>query len=315
MPQKQWWKTLEHKAAQTAYVNILGGVVQLELVRRATIPLLMQRRGHAAPELLASGVLFAIRRRVFILTAAHITESLGRNTLYVEATDRVIEIPRDCYKTPRPKSGSYTDDPVDAAVFPVPNDAGQAMLNRCATLDDLYPVDNAYDVAYAVYGFPLKRSSRTGGKLRTDYRCMTVGGLPIGVYESLERKPDSHILMEKQKRVSTVQGMIQQPATTGMSGCGAWILPAHHGSTLPPKLVGIFIEKAKRSPAFVATTIRVHLQLIAEHNSDFGQDLQDWRDSESVRVFREWLTQRGAAPAIPDGDMPQWFAKKIGARI
>ncbi len=314
MPEKDWWKKVERKAAQRAYIDIVGGAVQLELVRRATIPLLVHRRGHAAPELLASGVLLAVRGRVYILTAAHIVEGLGRNILCIELDERIIQIRHEGYRTPLPKSGTYVDDPVDAAVFPAPDEAIASLLTRCATLEDLYPVDNAHDVAYAVYGFPLKRSSRSGGILRTDYRCMTIGGLPIDIYDRLDRRPDVHILMEKQKRVSTVAGMIPQPAATGMSGCGVWILPAHHKSILPPKLAGIFIEKAKGWPAFVATTIRVHLDLISQHEPDLSQEVKEWAGSESIRAFREWLVQRGMAPSIPEEQMPQWFAKKIGVR-
>lgn len=314
MPEKDWWKKLGSKAAQRAYIDIVGGALQLELARRATIPLLVHRRGHAAPELLASGVLLTVRGRVFILTAAHIVESLRRNILCFELNERIVQVPHQGYLTPLPKSGNYADDPVDAAVFPVPAEAVASLLTRCATLEDLCSVDTAYDVSYAVYGFPLKRSSRTGGILRTDYRCMTIGGLPIDIYERLERRPDTHILMEKQKRVWTVAGMIPQPATRGMSACGAWILPAHHRSTLRPKLTGIFIEKAKGWPAFVATTIRVHLDLISEHESELNQEIKAWAGSESVRVFREWLAQRGTAPSIPEEQMPHWLAKKIGFR-
>src|SRR5581483_289069 len=148
MPEKDWWKELENKAAQRAYVDIVGGAVQLQLVRRATIPLLVHRRGHAAPELLASGVLLALGGRVFILTAAHIIESLGRNVLCFELDDRVVKISHEGYRTPLPKTRTYVDDPVDAAVFPVPPECIASLLSRCAKLGDLCPVDNAYDVAY-----------------------------------------------------------------------------------------------------------------------------------------------------------------------
>jgi len=314
MSPKQRWKEIERKAVERAYVDIVGGAVQLELAKRATIPLLIHRRGHGAPELLASGVLLRLQGRVFILTAAHVIETVGRHDLCLQLNGEIIRICPDGYLTPLPESGTYVDDPVDAAVLPVPAECNQSFLTRCATLADLHHVDNAYDVAYWVHGFPLKRSSRTAGKLRTDYRCMTIGGLPIEAYHRLKKEPNIHILMERPKRVSTIGGMKEQPAARGMSGCGAWILPAHHGWPLPPKLAGVFIEKAKGWPAFVATSIRVHLDLISSHEPVFEPLIREWAESEALRDFRQWLIQRGGPPVIPDQKMQDWFARKIGVQ-
>lgn len=311
---KEWWEEISRAGADRAFMDTLAAQPSLAVIARPTVPLFIQHKGHAAPDLVASGVLLSIRDRVYVLTAAHVAERFGHSPFWIPVDDKIEPFPGESYRTPLPASGSHVDDKLDAAVFAVASGCGERLRSRCIGLEDIYPVERPYDVAYWVYGFPLKWSKRTGGQFRTEYRCMTIGGLSADVYERLKIDPNQHILMEAQKRVTSPWGVLPQRATRGMSGCGAWIVPTHHGANLPPRLSGIFIEKSARWPAFIASSIAIHLGQIWHFDEDLRGDIEAWSESESTKAFSDWLEKRGDAPSIPEENVPEWHRKKLGLR-
>jgi hypothetical protein len=309
---QQWWHEVGRAGADRAYTDILAAQSSLTVIKRTTVPLYVQRKGHGAPDLVASGVLLSLRNRVFVLTAAHVMEAFGHNAVCIPVDGRFENFMGESYRTPKPKSGTHADDELDAAVFAIHPEHGAPLLSRCADLSDLHAVTRPYDVAYWVYGFPLKWSARVGKQLHSNPRCMTIGGLSADIYERLNLAPDKHILMEAPKRVATIGGLRPQRATKGMSGCGAWIMPTHHGVRLSPKLSGVFIERSRRWPAFIATSVAFHLGQIWQFDEDLRDELEAWSKSESARIFNDWLEKRGEAPSIPEDVLPEWHRKRLG---
>lgn len=309
MPDKKWWATFSERVSRRAYIEIFAAQPSLEIVKRATFPLFVRKKLHGAPTLIATGVLLAIAERVFILTAAHVVEALEHYSISISVNGQITQIPGESYRTPRPSSGSHAHDRLDAAVFAIEPAYSRALLKNSIGLDDLCPVDDAFDVAYWVYGFPLRWSRREGRDIRTNYRCMTIGGLSSDVYDRLGYKPNTHVLMEGGNRISTVRGAEAQRATRGMSGCGAWIFPIHHGKALPPRLCAIFIEKAKGWPAFIAVSVNLHVSMIWQYHPELRDDINAWFNSTKLSDFKQWLSQRGLAPKIPEEEVLRWFAK------
>jgi hypothetical protein len=259
-------------------------------------------------------VLLSIRDRVYVLTAAHVAERFRNYPFWIPVDGKIEPFPGESYLTPLPASGSHVDDKLDAAVFAIAPGYGERLLTSCIGLNDICPVERPYHVAYWVYGFPLKWSKRMGREVQTQYRCMTIGGLSADVYERLKIDPEKHILMEAQKRVTSPLGVLPQRATRGMSGCGAWIVPTHHGANLPPRLSGIFIEKSTRWPAFIATSVKIHLQQIWRFDEDLRGDIEAWSESESTKAFNGWLEKMGEVPSIPEQNVPEWHRKRLGLR-
>jgi hypothetical protein len=282
---KGWWKNRETEIIPSVLLDVEATLPLLRTLNECSIPLYGRKRQNGHPELIGSGVLLVIKEHVFVLTASHVMELLEESGFLLLIDDAFHAITGRGFRTPPPNDGTAADDPIDAAIFDVQEEQRELLIPRCLGLDDLHTFDRGFEILYSVSGYPLKKSRRKGALVKSEPFLISLLGQPPSVYERAQVNRRTHIVMESTKRIMGPRGIKKAPTTTGMSGGPVFIVPAFRNSPLKPKLVGIFIERRKIPPIMIATSVAVHLTLIARAFPDLRLpitshetevDLDDW---------------------------------------
>ena len=286
---KTWWKSFEPNAIAYARKRSERIRDSLQEIEPCTLPLYLPKKLKGEPELIATGVLLSIGECVFLLTAAHAIEHFNGYPILLPIGGRFVPVSGESYRTKLPRSGTHQDDLLDAAVLRIDGDAQATLRQFCLTINDLYPITQAHDLAFCVAGYPVKASRREGRVLIHNLRVGVLNGQPIALYEKLGLRPAEHIVMEFGKRIVASEGTAQAPALRGMSGGGVWILPALEKSHLPKKLIGIFIEARKTRAVAVGTSVAAHISLISQYHPELTEKIEK---AETGQDFEDWLAQK-----------------------
>jgi hypothetical protein len=220
------------------------------------------------PEPVATGVLLSIEEHLFLLTAAHAIEQFGHYPPLIPLAGRIIGIVGESYRTGLPKSGSHNDDPLDAAVFRIDNAEREAIRSIALGLKDLEPEDEAHESKHLLIGHAIRRFRRVKRELISDPLVLLVDGVPDLDYQKAGINPATHLLMKWDKRTASIDGIEQAPSLRGVSGGAVWRLPGKNESKASVGLAGIFIERKQQPLALVATSVLLHLQLIAKFHPE-----------------------------------------------
>ena len=301
---KEWWRSLKSALVPLVEADAKRSVGVLSEIEASTVPLYSPKNLVGVPEVIATGVLLAIRECVFLLTAAHAIEQFNGYPVLLTIDDRFVPAYGESYRTKLPQSGTHVHDPLDAAVLRIDGDARDKLLPACLALEDLHPTFRPYDIRYCVAGYPRRTTRREGRALIHDLQAMALAGQPIGAYEKLGLSPTLYIVMEFGKRLITRHGFAKAPSIRGMSGGGVWIVPALQNSPLRRKLAGIFIETRKNRSVAVGTSISVHLSLILAYHPELEETI---KKAEASHEFEEWLMQKGDARSPSKDRIPPEF--------
>lgn len=213
-----------------------------------------------------TGILLAVDRYKFVVTAAHVLDQDDDGTIYLP--DGVILGPASTsvVKTSIPAGGHREDDRVDVAVFRITDEqfAGLVAKGRAAIQVSMIGFGDGIEPGkkYVFTGFP---SSKTGlnppeRKLAprgVSANCLTEGTTLI---TGLGLNPATHIVVRfDPKQMMDDEGRrITAPSPVGMSGGAIW--------TLDPsglyKWVGVGIEYRKKECVLVGTRVGAVIALL-----------------------------------------------------
>ncbi|MFD2644127.1 hypothetical protein [Pseudomonas japonica] len=265
---------------------LMGRQVEMALdlpqqVESAVLPIYHTLKGNK-PEQTGSGVAFQIGGEYFVMSASHVFDDIGTHALCMAVTkgELLCQFSGDRFSTPRGKSGTHSDDPVDASVFHIQSEVPDEFKRIALTLDDvdLEESDNLGCI-YMAAGFRSKKSNTSGNQANAKRECIPSRELKEDDYLKLGLDRNIHLALAYENQ-TVIDGRWQTtPTPQGMSG-GALIKAK--GIPMVPKpglpfyeenrrqlLSGITIaqrrERRGKPGVLIATRIKMHLQLIQNY--------------------------------------------------
>lgn len=226
-----------------------------------------------------SGVAFQIGGEYFVLSASHVFDDIGVHQLCMAVSrgELLCTFGGDRFSSARGKSGTHSDDPIDASVFHIQSEVPDEFKRIALTLDDV-DLESSDDLGciYMAAGFRSKKSNTSGNKHNAQRECFPSRELQQEDYLNLDLDRNIHIALAYENQ-TVIDGRWQtSPTPKGISG-GAMIKAK--GIPMVPRpdfcsgeetsrqlLSGITIAQRRESHgkpgALIATRIGVHLQLI-----------------------------------------------------
>lgn len=223
----------------------------------ATVAIVVARR--PAVYLLGTGSLFQIADRSFVVTAAHVIKLAHEHdkTIGISGDNSFISVHGDWTSS----VSSSEDDPLDVAVYPLPQGAVQRLSRfRFLRIDDVSFDEQSKAGVFTLFGHPAIWSSPSqeeGEALRLrglEYTAIAYQG---SVKTLIGYDPRYHLLLDAQAQEvtwdnGTRAAFIDQGGKTatfprdlkGISGCPVWRIvdlnvPPENWQKLAPKVVGV----------------------------------------------------------------------------
>lgn len=258
------------------------------LAARSTVPFVGELDGVAFVE--GTGILFEIAGKHFIVTAAHVAESINKLGLGVPLGDHGADVWR-------PQGGtihSARQDAHDVALVHLDGD-GELVARikehrTFLTVENVLMKRSSRLERYYVHGFPQARARYSDGELWGGLFCLVTGSYR-GSTDDLEipYKPEWHLLLdyEPKMKADVADGSrVSAESLGGISGCAVWaILGDRPDSTIwtpedNVKVVGVETATSKRG--FIrATRWVVVANALKKIDPSLGPMLDAaWRDSD-----------------------------------
>lgn len=256
---------------------VLDALNAPQTVEKAVIPI------YYLPELkkqaiqIASGVLVNIKNEYFIFSASHVFDQIGNHQLLTGdgLGNKVISLPGEIFSTLRDKSGTHSDDPLDASVYHIQTEIPSSLKKCAITLDDFIETNCHSNCVFLSSGFRIRKSNTAGYIIHSKREAFASREIEENHYSQLELNPQLSIALWHEEQV-LIDGRWQfSPIPRGFSG-GAIIkvvgIPNHYGIKYRQMLAGIIIEHRKKDKnmegVIIGTRTCVHLAALKKYIPD-----------------------------------------------
>lgn len=257
-----------------AYIqNQMGKALDVpQRVESAVFPIYHPPNSKRKPVQIGSGVIVKIKSEYFIFSASHVFDDIGSHQLLIgDGTGSPIQsLSGERFSSGKGKSGTHSDDPIDASVFHIQSPISEALKKVALTLNDFDFSDEKSKSAFIAAGFRVKESNTAGNTARSKRE-----GFPsVEIFEDdyLKKKINSetHIALGYEDQILVDGHWKTSPTPKGFSG-GAIIrvdgISVNIGTPDKPAckqlLTGIIIEqrrgKNKDMEVLIGTRIHIHL--------------------------------------------------------
>jgi hypothetical protein len=191
--------------------HLLEGVI-----RRASVPLLVQPSRGRSYELIASGVLINIVGHVFLFTAGHSLEALKGRAIFVPVRDgRILEI-----------GGAGRISPtLDAGILHLEMPDLTPFIDVALPGGTIFAQPNVLEDRLVLYGYPARNFKRNGKVVACDPGLYEMKGKSEATYKRFGCDPLDHILLDWPKKSFGPHGVVHSHSLAAMSGCGVWFSP------------------------------------------------------------------------------------------
>jgi len=279
-------KNLSFGDALAKTQNILGAIVDRNPTFSATVPILLERFDTQKPELIGSGVLLRIANRVFLLTAAHVTDRKREGTFLIPGQEEFIPVNGHHSWLSEPASGRRADDKFDVAYVCLDHDC-------VSNLSSSYPILERKDVLlevplkcsdYSFAGFPWRKSRVKRNTIKTGFVTLFGPEVNQDEYETLGLNQSQHIAIRfHRQRIfhEKTRKVIKAPLPHGMSGGGVFAWNEEALKSWPVRLpfVGIANTYVPEKSLLKATRLHVFIRFIAHTHPNLvnlptGQNLK-----------------------------------------
>jgi hypothetical protein len=212
----------------------------------------------------ASGVLVRFGGDTFIFSAAHVFAALKDKALWVEASNRLVELPTVPVSiTGTPEMGNHEDDPLDAAVCLLPADIPQEWMMRAFDISTSDFIVGHEAPRYLLCGYPANRTGIDGWKqqVSTERKVLICSEVDDCVYVKTRYDKSTHLLLNWQSKWRTATGWHWDRNLKGASGGAIW---RFNPFTDAAELAAIFTECTMPSGGarvLVGTRLPIHLEL------------------------------------------------------
>jgi hypothetical protein len=255
-------------------------------VESAVIPIYHIPKLKRKPIQIASGVLVKIKNEYFIFSASHVFDEIGNHQLLIgDGTGSEIRsILGDRFSSSRGKSGTHTDDPIDASVFHVQSPISEVLKKEALTLNDFdFSSPKDCKSIYIAAGFRVKKSNTAGNTVQSKQEGFPSSEIYKQDYLRLKINAEKHIVLAYENQV--LLGGIWQTSPTPKGFSGGAIIRVNgvslnqdtfDKSEYKQLLTGIIIEqrreKNKEIGVLIGTRIGIHLALIKNYIPDLFDD-------------------------------------------
>ena len=258
--------------------QVFGAVLRDYTTFSATVPVLLQRSDERRPELVGSGVLMRIINRVFLLTAAHVTDYQSEGALLIPGRQGFI--PANGYFAAMclPASGCRAEDKLDVAYFWLDDGCVSDLDGSCTILENRHLSLEASPLRRTFYtfaGFPWRKSRGRGRSIETDFWTFTGVEAQESEYRALGLTRSLHIVMQFHRKQAFHRGKrraMTAPLPHGLSGGGvyAWDEAAMKTSPVYLPLAGIANEFVAERSLLIATRLHVYVSCIFQNQPDLA---------------------------------------------
>lgn len=266
------------KKAINEYQKIMIEALEIpQDVEKAVLPIYFPPKLNKKPIQIASGVLVCIKNEYLIFSASHVFDSIGNYQLLTgdSAGNLILSIEGERFSTGKGKSGTLTDDPIDASVFQIKSFIPDSLKDLAITIQefDLSPSHIDKNSVYIAAGFRSKKSNTSGNVIKSKREGWP--SIEISDDEYIRNKMDANysIALRYENQI-LLNGIWQtSPTPKGFSGGAIIRLDGmnilNEETTKSDKkqlLSGIIIEqrrgKGNEKGILIGTRIDVHLTLI-----------------------------------------------------
>ncbi len=254
-------------------------------VESAVIPIFHVPKFRNKMVQIASGVLVKIKEEYFVFSASHVFDNMRQYQLLVsDGTGGAVQsIAGDRFSSIKGKSGTHSDDPIDASVFHIQSSISTTLKQYAIALDDfdLFPPESNKSI-YIVAGFRAKKAKVRGNTVRSEREGFPSMEITNQQYSQLGIDSKYHIALAGEDQILLNGKWETSPTLRGFSG-GAIIrvdgisIHKEDSDTSKQLLTGIFIEQRKEKNneigVLIGTKIGVHLGLIDKFIPELTADL------------------------------------------
>lgn len=214
------------------------------------------------PEPVGTAILVRVDDLVFLTTAAHVIEDVGRGARYFGAAEQLIPLPAFTIRNPLPPNGTRDQDRIDLGSW-VLDPATASILSsadtlRLSDLDWMEPEQVSRDARYFLNGYPESRQPRK--LLNDEFEARPFSFITEEMsdeeYGAAGRRREEHLLVAFEKEGVFYRGKQKTgPDLQGVSGGAIWRLSGSPGvDTARPVLSAIVIRWRQRDPKCVVGT-------------------------------------------------------------
>ncbi len=211
------------------------------------------------PRPVGSGVIVRLEEHLYILTAAHVVKDLEGSPIWIGPNARE-------YRKVAKLEGLLFEDPLDAAIFPLPSSFGRwdgaygLPIHSTPALRPAEPVQEHF----LLLGYPANRTNvhHPSGVTVTLISVLSIE-LP-DIYANFQLDRRHHLALRRRQNWTTENGPRGAPSLAAASGSGLWCFDSN--LTYPPRLAAIFTSVPRAAggerPIMVGTRIEAHLELL-----------------------------------------------------
>lgn len=248
-------------------------------------------------EQVATAVALELGSKIFLLTAAHVTDHEDEGVIYVPTGTGIEPIAGNVVSLALPRTGRREDDKVDVAYIELDDDLGQALAKEITPLKredlalfDFYLGGDLYTFA----GFPWRKSKLTRNTASTTLTSYTGEAVSEARYKALGYSPAYHtvIAFRRKKSVQIRTGHRQIAALPhGISGGGvfSWQKDLAVAPREPElKCTAVGHTYKEREHVLVGTRLSVYLGMIQASHPELLQSAGDGFNPEPIMMGFVW---------------------------
>ena len=214
----------------------------------------LYREGIHRPDPVGTGVLIRVDELVFLVSAAHVIDDIGRGPRYFGAADQTIPLPAFTMTSPIPAHGTRDDDQVDIGYW-VLDPKTAALLSSADTLcladlDMHDPGDIARDADYFLNGYPESRQPRKmlSGEVEAHTIAFMTKEVSHAEYETARRDRREHLLVGYSKDDFYSGGAKRRgPDLQGVSGGAIWRLSGSSDAIYDKPVLAAFATRWRQA--------------------------------------------------------------------
>ncbi|MCE4045152.1 hypothetical protein LXM56_13515 [Lysinibacillus fusiformis] len=274
-----------------AYIqNQMGKALDVpQRVESAVFPIYHPPNLNRKPVQIGSGVIVKIKSEYFIFSASHVFDDIGgQQVLIGDGTGSPIQtLSGERFSSAKGKSGTHSDDPIDASVFHIQSPISEALKRAALTLNDFDFSDKNNRSAFIAAGFRVKKSNTAGNIASSKREGFPSVEILEDAYLRKKINPEINIALAYEDQILVDGNWKISPTPKGFSG-GAIIRV--DGISLNPRtpdkpackqlLTGIIIEqrrgKNKDMEVLIGTRIHIHLLAIKHFLPELDDEISQF---------------------------------------
>lgn len=255
----------------------------MKIATDAVCPIFVLYSDSEKLEQIGSGVLIDVKGKAFLLTAAHVTDWMGKGSLCIPIDNRIEEITGHFASISVPSGLTRQADKLDMAYFSLDDNIAARLKDSFSILSrkEYWLTDNLMEGdVYTFTGYPLSKAKNSSTNQYTSEIFSYTGEAAINrKYETLKFDPDSNILINFRLKKATDPSSGEKrrpPHPNGISGGAIFRWSKHQPNPIERTLVGIGHTYLSKHNCLVGTKLQQFIGFIAaNHNELFVDDGTD----------------------------------------